>query len=212
MEKFTLKAEKRDIFGKKLKQEREKGRMPAVLYGKGKETESVFISLKDFEKLFKKAGETSVVEIELGNKKDNAMIYDIEYDPVSGVPLHADFYIVKMDEPIEAAVPLVFEGESAAVKAGGILVKVVHELNIKALPADIPHEIIIDISKLKSLEDKILVSDLNLPAKISVIGKEQEELIALIESPKEEEAAAPAEINFDAIEATKEKKEEEEEK
>lgn len=212
MNGYSLTAEKRNVFGKKLKKEREAGKMPAVLYGKKEEAEPIFVSLKEFQKVLKLAGETSVIDISLENKIKKTMVYDVDFDPVSGVARHADFLLVKMDEPIEAVVPLDFQGEPEAVKAGGILVKALHELTVKALPGVIPHEIIIDISKLKTAEDKILIADISLPANVSIVGKESDEAVALIETPREETKDAPKEIDFGKIEAIKEKKEESEEK
>lgn len=212
MATYILNAEKRNIFGKKVKKEREKGLMPAVLYGRDTENQPIFISLKEFQKIYKEAGETSVIEISIGGTKKNAMVYDISFDPINGIPVHADFLTVKMNEPIEATVPLVFEGEPEAVKLGGILVKVIHELNVKALPNEIPHELIVDLLKLKTMDDKITVSDIKIPKKVEILEKEPDEVIALIEAPKEETEETPAEINFESIEATKEKKEEDEEK
>lgn len=211
MTTYILNAEKRNIFGKKVKTEREKGFMPAVLYGRDTENQPIFVSLKEFQKLYKEAGETSVIEVLIDSVKKNAMIYDISFDPINGVPVHADFLMIKMDEPIEATVPLVFHGNPEAVKLGGILVKVVHELNVKALPNDIPHELAVDLSKLKTLEDKITVSDIKILRNVEILLKDPDEVIALIEIPKEEVKDTSAEINFESIEATKEKKEEEEE-
>lgn len=210
MEIYSLNAEKRKDFGKRLAGLRQKGLMPAVLYGKSEKSESISVPLKEFQKIFKSAGETSVLELALENEKKNVMIYDVQYDPVTSAPIHADFLAVKMDEPIEANVPLVYEGDSEAVKAGGVLVKVLHELEIKALPRDIPHKINIDISGLKTSEDKILISDLKLSSKVEILGKEMDDVIALIEIPQEE-TAEEASIDFEKIEATKEKKEEEKE-
>lgn len=211
MATYILNAEKRNILGKKVKTERKKGLMPAVIYGKDTENQPIFVSLKEFQKLYKEAGETSVIEVLIAGAKKNAMIYDISFDPINGIPTHADFLIVKMDEPIEATVPLVFHGESEAVRAGGILVKVIHELNVKALPNNIPHELAVDLSKLKTLEDKITVSDIKILKNVEILEKEPDEVIVLIETPKEETEETVSEINFESIEATKEKKEEGEE-
>lgn len=209
---FTLTAENRNIFGKKLKKERQNGLMPAILYGKNKAAKAIFASLKEFQKIYKKAGETNIIEVALHNEKINTIIYDVQFDPLSDLPVHADFLIVKMDEPIEATVPIAFYGDSEAVKSGGILVKVIHELTVKALPQELPHEIKIDISKLKTAGDKITISDIAVLKNVSILDKDIEDVIALIETPREEEKEVAAEIDFTKIEATKEKKEEEVEK
>lgn len=208
---FTLNADKRIILGKKLKKERQKGLMPAILYGKNQKTVPIFTPFKEFQKIYKKAGETNIIEILLENKKINTIIYDIQFDPLNDMPTHADFLIVKMDEPIEATVPLLFHGDSEAVKSGGILVKVIHELNVKALPQNLPHELEINISKLKTFNDKITISDIVLSKNVFILDKEPDDVIALIEIPREEEKETISEIDFTKIEAIKEKKEEEKE-
>lgn len=209
---FTLKAAKRNIFGKGLKLARQKGEIPAVYYGKKEKSQPIFVSAKDFQKLFKEAGETSVIEIEIENEKKNALIHAVDFNPLTDLPIHADFLVVEMDKPIEATVPLVFIGESDAVKSlGGILVKVLHEVEAEALPSNIPHQLEIDISKLKTLEDKIFISDILLPAGVKILEREPDEIIALIEMPQEERPEEAAPIDFEKIEATAEKKKEEEE-
>lgn len=206
---YTLNSEKRNIFGKKLKREREKGLIPAILYGSNTQNEPIFVSLKEFQKLFKKAGESTVVELILENQKKKVLISEVKSDPITGNPIHADFLAVNMAEPIEAVVNLVFEGESETVKMGNILVKVIRELTVKALPADLPHEIIIDISALKTIEDKILIKDLKLGKSVFILDKELDEVVALIEVPKEGAEETPSEIKFEEIEATKEKEKKE---
>jgi len=207
---FKLIAEKRNIFGKKLKKERENGKIPAVLYGKNQAVISIFAQFKEFQKLYKKAGETNIIEVDFGNEKINTIIHDVQFDPLSDFPIHADFLIVKMDEPIEVTVPLVFSGDSEAVKSGGILVKVIHEITVKALPQNLPHEIEIDISKLKTVNDKIIISDIAVLKTVSILDKDPEDVVALIETPREEEKEIVSEIDFTKIEATKEKKANEE--
>lgn len=208
---FSLNAEKRNIFRKKLKSKRLQGFLPAVYYGKKSENQAIFISQKEFQKLFKEAGETSIIELIIDETRKNVLIHSVDFDPLSGFPRHADFLAVEMDEPIEAAVPLSFIGESEAVKAsGGILIKVAHELRIKALPLNLPHELKVDISKLKKADDKILVSDVKIPKEIEIL-ENPNEVIALIEMPTEEKAEEETKIDFEKIEATKEKKEEKKE-
>ena len=162
--------------------------MPAVFYGKKDESRPIFVSFKDFQKIYKEAGETSVIELNLddGNKK-NVLIHDIKFDVLSGTPIHADFLVVEMDKPIQTVVPLEFLGESDAVKSlGGILVKVLHEIEVEALPANLPHQLEVGISKLKTLEDKIFISDIKLPDGVKILERESDEVVALIEIPQEE--------------------------
>lgn len=143
--------------------------------------------MKEFERVLHEAGETSLVMLKLENGKNyNVLIHDVAKDPLTLKPIHADFYAVRMDKPIEAKVPLEFAGESPAVKnEGGILVKVLHELEVKALPKDLPHQINVDISRLEKFEDKILVKDLVLPSGVMAYIP-AEEVVVLVEPPRSE--------------------------
>jgi large subunit ribosomal protein L25 len=171
--------------------------------------------LKDFKKIWQEAGESTVIHLNLGKFRKEVLIQDVAMDPIKDEPIHVDFYAVLMDKPIQAPIPLVFEGEPPAIKKGGILVKVMHEIEVEALPKNLPHELIADISKLANFEDKILAKDIILPKDVKLITN-PDEVVALIEEPKKEEAAPPAEekIAFEEIEVAgaKEKEEKEEEK
>lgn len=183
-----LKAESRNVFGKKLKSKRDEGKLPAVLYGKGMETAPLFVSLKEFKKIWKDAGESTIINLENdgGKKPTSVIIHEVRVDPVKDEPLHVDFYKVEMDKPIRAAVSLVFEGVSPAVKElGAVLVKVLREIEIEALPKNLPHEIKVDISKLTELGSQIAVGDLELPNGVKTILK-KEEIVAIAEAPREE--------------------------
>lgn len=193
----SIKAEKRVVVGKKVKDLRLKGKIPAVMYGAGENGILLEISGHDFEKVFKQAGESSLVELEIGSDRKNVLIHNVAYDPIKDTPVHVDFLQVRMDKLIKAKVELLFEGDSPALKLGGILVKVHHELEIEALPADLPHQLKVDLTKLEKLGDKFTVADLDLPKGVSThVGAE--EVLALVEAPRseaeikaEEVAAAP---------------------
>ena len=182
----SIKAEKREVTGKKLKDLRKNGKIPAVMYGAGDSGVLLEIAERDFERVFKQAGESSLVELEIGGNIKNVLIHDVAFDPIRDNPVHVDFLQVRMDKLIKADVELSFEGESPAIKLGGILVKVLHKIEVEALPKDLPHEIKVDISKLVNLEDKFTVGDLKLPAGVKVQA-ENDEVLALIETPKTEE-------------------------
>jgi large subunit ribosomal protein L25 len=210
-EVLKLKAEKRDVFGKKLERFRKAGKLPAVLYGPKEKSLALSISLIAFKKIWKEAGESAIIELEIDNRKIPTLIHEVDVDPLRSEPRHVDFYAAQMDKPIQASVPLVFEGISPAVKnLGGILVKVMHEIEIEALPKNLPHELVIDISRLVNFEDKISAKDIILSPGVSLVAS-AEEVIALVEAPKEEEIA-PAEekIAFEEIEVVGKKEKEEE--
>lgn len=209
---LNLLAKARQIFGKKTAKIRKEGKLPAVLYGHDKKTQSVEVDYKEFEKLYRQAGESSLVSIEIENKKTPVMIHDAQKDSISGKFLHVDFYQVNLAEKIEASIPLVFEGEAPAVKElGGTLLKVIHEIEVKAKPEDLPKEIKVDISILKTFEDVVEIKDLKVPAGVEVLGKPEEIVAQATPVEKiEEELAKPVEENVEEVEKVeKEKKEEE---
>ncbi|MFA4890570.1 MAG: 50S ribosomal protein L25 [Candidatus Paceibacterota bacterium] len=185
---LQLKTESRNVFGKKLKSNRAEGKLPAVLYGKGIETSPLFVSLKDFKKIWKDAGESTIINLENENDKKpvGVIIHEVSVDPVKDALLHVDFYKVEMNKPIRAAVSLVFEGVSPAIKElGGVLVKVLREIEIEALPKNLPHEIKVDISKLTELGSQIAVGDLEVADGVKILLK-KEEIVAIAEAPREE--------------------------
>ncbi|KKW35346.1 hypothetical protein A2852_01720 [Candidatus Adlerbacteria bacterium RIFCSPHIGHO2_01_FULL_54_23] len=188
---MELAVEKRDI-EKKAKALRNAGVLPAVIYGRKEATTPIAVDRKQFEKVFKQAGESTVITIKgLGENKD-ALIHEVDFDPVLGHPIHADFYAIEKGQTVTVSVPFEFEGISPAVKdLGGILVKVMHELEMECEPKDLPQYVAVDISKLAMLEDQIKIKDLKLP-KSAKIFVEEDEVVAMIDIAKEEPVEAPA--------------------
>ena len=207
---FMIKATKRDADAK-LASLRKSGKIPAVFYGMGKKTTSISIPNIEFKKVWREAGESSTVKVEMeGNKDDiNVLIHEVQVDPVTSEPIHVDFLVIDMKKKIRVKVPLVFEGVSNAVKTGiGNLVKVLHEVEVEALPADLPQKLSVDISKLETLENTIIVSDVKLPTGVVAITSGNDivaSIVAQVEE-KEEVVVAP---DLSAIEVEKKGKKEE---
>jgi len=188
---LELKAESRKELGRKANTLRRKGFLPAVVYGEKVISQSISIPLRDFEKAYREAGESTILKLEVSSdgKKENynVLIHDIRNDPLKGNPIHADFYVVRMDKKITTDVPIKFIGESPAVKGeGGILVKVLQEVEVEALPADLPHELGIDVSRLAAIEDQLTVKDIVLPRGVEITNN-PEDVIVLVEPPRSEE-------------------------
>ena len=207
---MQLAVTKRDI-ATKPKSLREKGLLPGILYGRSQEATPITVERKAFDKMFHTAGESTVITLSgLGEDKD-ALIHEVSTDAVTGTSLHVDFYAIAKGQTVTVSIPLEFEGESAAVKdLGGILVKVMHEIEIECQPKDLPHAIHVDISKLATLEDQIHVKDLvGIPtsAKISV---DMEEVVAMIDVAKEEPVEEVV-ADISAIETSVERGKKEEE-
>lgn len=188
-----LKAKVRMELGRGVKELRKKGLMPAVVYGEGLKTKSISLQIKDFEKTHRIAGESALIKLRIEDSETkkseeyNVLIHDIASHPLKGHPLHADLYAVRMDKILRTKIPLMFTGESPAVKnEGGVLVKVVHELEIEALPKDLPHELKIDISPLETLEQKLFVKDIQVPPGVKILAS-AEEVVVLVEAPRSQE-------------------------
>ena len=171
MTKINLSSKTREVTGNKVKKYRKEGLIPAVIYGHKVEPKNLWVKLLDFERVYKKAGESTIIELEIeGKGKVNVLIHDIQNNPVSDNLAHIDFFQVRMDEKIEADIQLEFVGEAPAVKElGGILLKNISEIKVSCLPADLPSKIEIDISVLKTFEDHIKVKDLKLSEKVKIL-------------------------------------------
>jgi ribosomal protein L25, Ctc-form len=206
---LTLAGKLRNELGRKTQELRQEGRMPAVLYGPGIANKNLSIDTKEFVKLFREAGKSSLVSLKIEGEENNFMVLinDIDTDPVTGGVIHADLYQPDLTSEIEAEVPLVFEGESLAVKdLGGTLVKNISDITVKALPADLPREIKVDISKLNNFEDVILVKDLIVGDKVELL-KNPEEIVALAAPVQkvEEELAKSIEEKVEEVGAVEKK-------
>ncbi len=189
-DKIELSATSRSVSGGGLNKLREEGFIPGVLYGKAMEALPLQVSAGDFNKVLKSAGESTLVYIQLDGKSYPTIIHDVARDPIKDTILHADFYKVRLDEKIKAMVPVQFEGEAPAVKdLGGIFVRNLNELEIEALPQDLPHEIKINISSLAQIGEHIAVRDVNLGEAVKVITN-PDEIVALIQEPISEEQLA----------------------
>jgi len=205
---LNLKAKIRDI-KEDLEDLRKGGELPAVYYGMGKVATSISIPTIEFKKVWNKAGESTAVKVSTPEGDVDVLIHDVQVDPVSDEPIHVDFLVIDMNKKIEVGVALEFVGISEAVKAGlGNLVKVLHEVEIEALPKDLPHSLPVDISKLETIDSQILVSDIVLPAGVVMITKGTEVVASIAIQKEEVEEVAP--VDLSAIEVEKKGKKEEE--
>ncbi len=201
---IKLKAELRD---KSVTAEaiRQSGKIPAVFYGKKEASTPISVNKVDFQKVWKEAGESSVIVIETPDGEVESLIHEIDFDPVSGSPRHADFYVFEKGHKVKVEVPIEFEGVSPAVKdLGGILVKVIHALKIEAMPKDLPHNLVVDISGLVEFNNQILAQDIVLPNGVELM-ENPEEVVALVSAPREEKEEESAPIDLSAIELSEEK-------
>ena len=192
MDKLILNAEPRTERGKKLGKLRAKGLVPAVAYGREVASESVAIDLRELTKVYHHAGGNKLVDLKIGSgKARGALIHDVQLDGRSGVMIHADLYLVRMDEVLSAEIPLHFVGESTAVYQGeGTLFKNLELVEVECLPADLPESIEVDISVLDDFEKSIAVSDLVVPKGVKLLIEDMETLVVKVEAPRSDEEMA----------------------
>lgn len=205
----TLTVSPRTVVGKSSEALKKEGAIPAVVYGPKQDAVSITVPLHEFEALLRHGGESALITLEGLEKPIQALVHDLDRDPVTHVPRHADFYAVEKGAKVTVSVSLSFVGESAAVKAGANLVKVLHEVEIESDPTKIPAEIEVDVTSLEAEGDQIHVSALTAPAGVEILtpGEEVVALAQAVAEETEEDGAAP---DMDAIEVEKKGKDEEE--
>jgi len=192
---------------------RKKGELLGVLYGPKIKNKSLKLDYKTFEKIYSEAGLSSLIFLDVEGEKSPVLIHDVQKDSLTSKFLHVDFYQPRLEEKIEAKIPLIFEGELRAVKdLGGTLIKNIQELEVKALPQNLPKEIIINVEDLKALGDNILIKDLKLPKEVEIL-REPDEIVAFISAPEkvEEELKKPIEEKVEEVEKVGEKEKREKE-
>lgn len=219
-EKISLSAFKREVLGKKVKNLKKKGILPAVLYGPKEKTLPLEVNLREFKEIYEKAGESSLISLKINqvfiskgdeeNEEKLVLIHEVQRDPLTNEFSHVDFYHPSLEKEVEVEVPLIFEGEAPGVKTlGGTLVKNISQVKVKVLPQKLPKEIRVNVENLKTFEDHILIKDLNLPEGVKVL-KEPEEIVALVIPPEkvEEELEKPIEEKVEKVEKVEEKEKE----
>ncbi|MFA7193955.1 MAG: 50S ribosomal protein L25 [Candidatus Paceibacterota bacterium] len=207
---MILEAQKRDI-KEDLKALRKSGSFPAVVYGPKQEAISIKINTIAFLKTLKEAGESTVVNLSVDGDSHEVLIQDVVKDAVRGDMIHADFYAIEKGKKVSVHVPLEFVGESAAEKLGGVVVKVLHEIEIEAMPKDLPHEIEVSIDALVDMDSQIHVSDLVMPSGVTLLTN-PEEVVVLIQAQREEEEEPVVEFDPSAVKTESELKKAESEK
>lgn len=195
MEKYILNAQKREVVGRKVKTLRAQGLLPANVYGKKVKSQSITVDLKDFEEVFKKAGETSLVTLVLKNGKSEeraVLISNVQKDPISETPIHIDFRQVDLKEKVSAEVPVELKGESPAEKTSvGTVVQYIDEIEVEALPADLPEKFVVDVAALAEVDQAIFVKDLEIDKAKVTLKVDPEEIVVKVEPPQKEEEVAP---------------------
>lgn len=190
MDKITLKAQKREIVGKKVKSLRKNGLLPANIYGKKVKSLAVQLDLNEFQKVYKKAGETNLINLLVDSEKNEkpVLISNLQIHPVTESPLHVDFHQVDLTQKVSVGVPVEIVGISPAVKEkGAVLLTLLNEIKVESLPQNLPDKFTVDISSLVNYNDSFAVKDLAVDRSKLEIQAEEDEAIVVVQEPKQEE-------------------------
>lgn len=190
MNESNLNVYKRKIFGRKTKALRSQGTLPANIYGKNIKSLAIQVSEKDFTKILKETGETSIINlsVEKESKKRPVLVTNLQKDPVTDFPIHVDFHQVDLKQKVTVQIPVEIKGVSPAVKEkGGVLITLLDEIKVEALPNDLPNNFTVDISTLNDFGHSITVKDLKVEKKKITLLVEEAEAIVVVQEPKKEE-------------------------
>lgn len=191
------------------KETQKEGFIPAVYYGSHAAATSIFVDAKEFAKVLASEGASSSVSLITEHGKEVAMIQDVQLHPVKSHVIHADFLVLEKGQKVHVKTPIEFTGESSAVKAGGVLVKVMHELSVEGDPTLLPHEFMVDLSALVDTHSVIHVSDIKLPTGVELYHVTGTDIIASI-AVAQEESVEVTPVDLSAIEVEQKGKKEEE--
>lgn len=214
---MEITSQKRQKVGKKVKQLRNEGLIPAVVFGNEIESTSIVLDRVGFGKLFSTAGETSLVDLNVDGEMYKVLINDVQFDPVSGQIIHAGFYKPNLKEKTEVEVPVRVVGEEInplAKSGAAVVLQLINEIRVSALPADLPEAFVIDVSEMSEIGAHISVGQLNYDReKVEIVDMDEDELVVKIdEATMEEESVEEAATEADLIagmEASAEKEAEE---
>ncbi|OIP57235.1 MAG: 50S ribosomal protein L25 [Candidatus Levybacteria bacterium CG_4_10_14_0_2_um_filter_36_16] len=195
MKRENLKVEKRTISGKQVRKLRRDGILPGNIYGKDIKSQMVQLPVKEFKKVFNEVHETGLVDLAFDGQTIPVLIHNVQIEPKSRDTLHADFFKVNLKEKIVAKIPVVAVGEPQAVTNKiGLLLHLINELEIEALPTDLPEKIEVNVESLSEVDQSILVSNISLPTGVTMITDGDQTVFKIGELvTKEAEAEAAAE-------------------
>jgi len=197
MKRETITADKRIVTGKQVKHLRSEGLLPANMFGKGLKSVSVQIPLKDFRHIYSIAGETGLVNLKIENETYPVLIQNVQTNPMTHVPIHADFFKVNLKEKVKAMIGIVAVGEPRAVTEKiGALMHSLSEVEIEALPADLPENFEVNVENLAAVDDSITVADITVPPGVEILTDQNEMIFRiadLVSEAAEELAETEAE-------------------
>lgn len=207
MKNPTLTATPRTVLGKQVKKLRREGQLPANVYGKGLPSISIQVESKAFKDVFAESGETGLIDLMVEGKKHPVLVKNLQMNYQNHMPLHVDFYQVNLKEKVKAMVPLVLTGEAKAVTENvGTLLQTLNEVEVEALPAELPENIEVNIENLAEVDDQITISELTAPEGVTILTDEGQVVAKIAEIVVEEEPEPAAEegAEGEAAEASEE--------
>ncbi|MCS6923067.1 MAG: 50S ribosomal protein L25 [Fimbriimonadales bacterium] len=181
---FSIKAEPRELLGKKAKRLLRAGYVPGVVFRSDGQSIPVQFEERMLGRVLHQAGTTHLIELELNGEKINTLLREVDREPITTRIRHVSLWAMPMDEPIETEVPIVLEGESLAVKSGGVLIHPVEKLRVKCLPTQIPEAIHVNIEPLQTFGDSIHLRDIQLPEGVQALD-DPDLTIASVAAPKD---------------------------
>jgi len=208
MKRVPLEVKKRDVKKKSmLNNYRRQGLIPAVAYGAGvKEATPIVLNRKNFLRILRDEGANVIFDLTLEGKNYPAILKEIQRDPVSDVILHMDFQLVDLEKPVYTTVPVETTGTAKGEKIGGLLDQALYELEVEALPLDLPEKVVVDVSDL-NIHDVIFVKDLNVSDKVKVLTPPDTVVVSVV-TPSREEITVTEALEGEEAAAGEEKKEE----
>lgn len=178
-----------------------------IVYGPKQDPVPVTIDRSEFERLYKEAGESTIITLTGLDESIEVLVQDTAFDPVKGIMQHVDFYAIERGKELTANIPLTFIGTPPAEDQDGVLTKVLHEIEVTCRPSDLPHDIEVDVSGMANIDDQIKVKDIQLPSGVKV-ENDPEDVVALISGAREEEEETTEAVDMDAVEVEEKGKKE----
>lgn len=195
-----LKAQARDTLGSKVKRLRKQGITPANIFGKDIDSQAIKVETRQFDKVYADAGETGIVDLIVDQAKSvPVLINTVEYDPITGDLMHVDFRQVDLKEKITTNVPVAIVGEAPAAKLGAIIVENLTDIEVEALPSDLPEHFEIDISQLKEAGDLLTVADLVVSKAIEIKSDPETVVVSAQEVKQQVETETDTEVVTEEI-------------
>lgn len=195
MDIIEIQASPRTIKGKQVKALRRTGLLPAIMYGVGSDPQTLELPAHETELILQRVSGSTLIDLKVGNKTHKVLIREVQREVISRKPIHVDFLEVAMDVTIRAVVPIELVGEAPAVRElGGVLVSGLNDIEVEALPSNLPDRISVDISVLEGFDDSITVGDLVVEEGVTILTEPEEAIANVIYQVEEEEPEVEEEL------------------